>query len=1151
MSDTDDTWEEFFGPSTELMPGILSALDRILDKSKPDEDHQSTQEDRKPLASPRRIQKSNNFALSFNVQKILSNVDQETVNPSEDTQLKRNTPRYGSKRFLSDKVVYKSNENLEIIPSVQKMLSNLPDADLVIPAAEKKVQRNNSFLHAAKCEDRTNEVVENGACHDLRQCSVEKINGENATKKCVEGGNEGKNRNGYDEDTITGLKSDIGEGFSTLPSKPLGNYKHTSPSGIASRTPVGRKNMGKYLQVPSESSVGTNSTTSSEVSRPVSLTSLGSCSSSGSSGPHLPGSVYQASAESLDSDPEPSGIQGSADSGIAEDPSTNFNRKEHDVVAEIIDTETKYVEDLHKVIQDYLQPWKSNPDCYLHDYIPKLFSNLEDIYEFNSSFLEQLREAKLDPSATAKVFINNTGFSIYTDYCTDYPKTISVLTELMGNDESAKYFKEVQMEKHHDLPLGSYLLKPVQRILRYRMLLERLSERCESDHKPVVDLALTTMTGVAAHINNMKRKHEIAIRIQEIQSQLYGWSGPDLTTLGELIAEGTFRVGGVKGRRHVFLFDKLLLMTKCKQDGNFTYKSHIMCSNLMLVEQVRGEPLSFHVLPFDNPRLQVTLRAKSLQHKREWTGQLKRVIIENYNAAIPNHAQQLLMQLGQDLPEKEETPEMWTPLKKQYSTPHYLERRSRVRQSRDLSSRRAASHDRSFPSLGNWRRKSEPNVVQQYDNKTVPSRISKLKKAKESTSTFYTDLSDSETCEINDVHLEIAEDGSDYSQTSINTTNTQQEGNESIENLVTGIIMEHEEFNKVMNRKKRVLRESETDPNICLKQDKDPVTSKADSLPRSFQLNDQIDGPGNVSGRCIKNTDVILEPEASISTQLDNNDHPEHKIYRKSTIRLSLIQKYHAIKERHRRSSSKQASKAAIGARIANPDYEDPQKIFASMNSLNQSTISIASSKTESEDIDFEAPEELDMTINEHEVLTEFDRRLRENECSRFSCTVTAVSSQSITEISTILSHNSNTVTRSSSEILNSSQNSDDSYYESILEKNLNDDNVERCDSFRVSGASRPEFLKKNIVRCSSTNNSPLFERKSLQRPTKAPPPIPAKPLKFTTNTELTNQSTLKSTNTIKSNFLESTATTESFLNGNSRRSQSKGWVKTVVGRFE
>lgn len=69
----------------------------------------------------------------------------------------------------------------------------------------------------------------------------------------------------------------------------------------------------------------------------------------------------------------------------------------------------------------------------------------------------------------------------------------------------------------------------------------------------------------------------------------------------------------------------------------------------MLVEQVRGEPLSFHVLPFDNPRLQCTLRARSSQHKREWTLQIKRVILENYSAVIPNHARQLVLQLGQEI----------------------------------------------------------------------------------------------------------------------------------------------------------------------------------------------------------------------------------------------------------------------------------------------------------------------------------------------------------------------------------------------------------------------------------------------------------------------------------------------------------------------
>lgn len=68
----------------------------------------------------------------------------------------------------------------------------------------------------------------------------------------------------------------------------------------------------------------------------------------------------------------------------------------------------------------------------------------------------------------------------------------------------------------------------------------------------------------------------------------------------------------------------------------------------MLIESVPGEPLSFHVIPFDNPKHQYTLQAKNLEQKREWTLQLKRVILENYDAVIPSHARQLVMELGQN-----------------------------------------------------------------------------------------------------------------------------------------------------------------------------------------------------------------------------------------------------------------------------------------------------------------------------------------------------------------------------------------------------------------------------------------------------------------------------------------------------------------------
>lgn len=61
---------------------------------------------------------------------------------------------------------------------------------------------------------------------------------------------------------------------------------------------------------------------------------------------------------------------------------------------------------------------------------------------------------------------------------------------------------------------------------------------------------------------------------QEIQSLLLNWKGPDLTTYGELVLEGTFRVQRVRNERTFFLFDKTLLITK-KRGDHFIYKSHI------------------------------------------------------------------------------------------------------------------------------------------------------------------------------------------------------------------------------------------------------------------------------------------------------------------------------------------------------------------------------------------------------------------------------------------------------------------------------------------------------------------------------------------------------------------------------------------------
>lgn len=138
---------------------------------------------------------------------------------------------------------------------------------------------------------------------------------------------------------------------------------------------------------------------------------------------------------------------------------------------------------------------------------------------------------------------------------------MAALTDCMRSKTLAKFFRDRQAALKRSLPLGSYLLKPVQRILKYHLLLQvqrtcacrflwllpenssLLSFRSVSFHPKValyfekeiakhsnpddggydvVQEAIDTMTGVAWYINDMKRKHEHAVRVQVRPNRLLG-----------------------------------------------------------------------------------------------------------------------------------------------------------------------------------------------------------------------------------------------------------------------------------------------------------------------------------------------------------------------------------------------------------------------------------------------------------------------------------------------------------------------------------------------------------------------------------------------------------------------------------------------------
>ncbi|RMB98015.1 hypothetical protein DUI87_25493 [Hirundo rustica rustica] len=287
------------------------------------------------------------------------------------------------------------------------------------------------------------------------------------------------------------------------------------------------------------------------------------------------------------------------------------------VVQEIVESERTYSRDLRSIVEGYLGKIIDAEEPVLRpEQVSALFGNIEDIYELSSTLLQNLESCANDPVAVAVCFVTRSQeFAIYTQYCNNYPSSVAALTECMRSKVQARFLRECQERLRHALPLGAYLLKPVQRILKYHLLLQEIARHFEhkagDDYELVLE-AIDTMTCVAWYINDMKRKHEHAIRQQvgtggtpgtrrrgggwhrvtrdghrggaadapvsvsgqEIQSLLLGWKGPDLTSYGELVLEGTFRAQRVRHDRALFLFDKALLITKRRGD-HYVYKSHI------------------------------------------------------------------------------------------------------------------------------------------------------------------------------------------------------------------------------------------------------------------------------------------------------------------------------------------------------------------------------------------------------------------------------------------------------------------------------------------------------------------------------------------------------------------------------------------------
>ncbi len=90
---------------------------------------------------------------------------------------------------------------------------------------------------------------------------------------------------------------------------------------------------------------------------------------------------------------------------------------------------------------------------------------------------------------------------IWREYCSNCP-----------------FFKSIQLSLGLKLPLDTYLLKPVQRISKYQLLLKELHKCCNQYDKPIVENALDTMLEVVNNLNDVMHASFI-IGLNELKNQ--------------------------------------------------------------------------------------------------------------------------------------------------------------------------------------------------------------------------------------------------------------------------------------------------------------------------------------------------------------------------------------------------------------------------------------------------------------------------------------------------------------------------------------------------------------------------------------------------------------------------------------------------------
>ncbi|KAL2780694.1 rho guanine nucleotide exchange factor 38 isoform 1 [Daubentonia madagascariensis] len=200
------------------------------------------------------------------------------------------------------------------------------------------------------------------------------------------------------------------------------------------------------------------------------------------------------------------------------------------IIKELIQTEKDYLNDLELCVQEVVQPLRNKQIDRLD--VDSLFSNIESVHQISAKLLSLLEEATTDVEPTmqviGEVFLQIKGplEDIYKIYCYHHDEAHSVLESYEKEEELKQHLshciqslKKIYMQegKPNLLDMGSLMIKPIQRVMKYPLLLCELRNSTPPSHPDyrALEDAFAAVKDINVNINELKRRKDLVLKYKK------------------------------------------------------------------------------------------------------------------------------------------------------------------------------------------------------------------------------------------------------------------------------------------------------------------------------------------------------------------------------------------------------------------------------------------------------------------------------------------------------------------------------------------------------------------------------------------------------------------------------------------------------------